>query len=53
MAGVHGATQHLAPEASGLIHIGGFAVDQHGTETRMVVLGTFDEVTRDPNIKTD
>ena len=36
MAGVHGATQRLAPEARGLVHIGGLAVDQHGAETGVV-----------------
>jgi hypothetical protein len=36
MAGVHGATQRLAPEAGGLVDIGGLAVDQHGAETGMV-----------------
>jgi hypothetical protein len=36
MAGVHGTTQRLAPEAGGLVHIGGLAVDQQGAETGMV-----------------
>src|ERR1700752_41802 len=36
MGMVHGPTQRLAPEAGGLVDIGGLAVDQHGAEAGMV-----------------
>ena len=31
MVWVYGATQRFAPEAGGVVHIGGFTVYQHGT----------------------
>src|SRR5262245_20620240 len=36
MLEVHGATECLTPIAGGLVHIGGFAVDQHSAEAGMV-----------------
>ena len=37
---VHGATQRLAPEARGLVHIGSFAVDQNGAQAGMMHVST-------------